>query len=56
MYIQKYLFVLLRIHGNSEWCVLCFVDNPFKMIVELRDTCYFDIDGFMGRLCFTYGT
>lgn len=47
MYIQEYLFVLLRIHGSSEWCGSCFIDNPFKMTAELRDMCYFDIDGFL---------
>lgn len=48
MYIQKCLFVLLRIHGSSEWCGSYFIDNSFKMKAELRDTCYFDMDGCLG--------
>lgn len=48
MYIQKCLLVLLRIHGDSELCGLCFIDNSFKMKAELRDTCYFDMGGFLG--------
>lgn len=47
MYIQKCLFVLLRIHGDSELCGSYFIDNSFKMKAELRDMCYFDIDGFL---------
>ena len=48
MYIQKCLLVLLRIHGDSELCGLCFIDNSFKMKAELRGTCYFDMDGCLG--------
>ena len=47
MYIQKCLLVLLRIHGDSELCGLCFIDNLFKMKAELHVACYFDIDGFL---------
>ena len=53
MYIQKCLLVLLWIHGNSELCGSCFIDNPFKMTAELRDMCYFDMDGCLGLFMFT---